>query len=96
MSANPVLTVVYGGELVPAPFPQEVFLLKRQGVQIDLDGVRTASGRCFHLLLLTACSCSNSKSSSAPICCLQVEYQGQLLPVQCAAGVCGGEARRIW
>eukprot|EP00195_Chlamydomonas_chlamydogama_P002390 CAMPEP_0202922856 /NCGR_PEP_ID=MMETSP1392-20130828/78143_1 /ASSEMBLY_ACC=CAM_ASM_000868 /TAXON_ID=225041 /ORGANISM="Chlamydomonas chlamydogama, Strain SAG 11-48b" /LENGTH=224 /DNA_ID=CAMNT_0049616509 /DNA_START=50 /DNA_END=724 /DNA_ORIENTATION=+ len=45
MSANPALVLTYAQELVPAPFPGESFLLRRTGVQLDLDGVRTPSGK---------------------------------------------------
>ena len=46
MSANPALVQTPHGEQVPAPFPGESFLLKRPGVQLDLDGVRTATHKC--------------------------------------------------
>ncbi len=40
MAANPAL-VVAAGERLPAPFPDEVFVLKRAGMQCTLDGVQT-------------------------------------------------------
>lgn len=45
MSANPALTDSGGGILVPTPFPGETVILRRPGIEIDLDGVRTGSGR---------------------------------------------------
>lgn len=33
------------GELAPAPFAHEVFVLKRPKVGFELDGVQTANGR---------------------------------------------------
>eukprot|EP00955_Chlamydomonas_euryale_P080121 363378-Chlamydomonas_euryale.AAC.32 len=45
MSANPALVQTPRGELVPAPFPGERFLLRRDGVQLDLDAVRTRTGK---------------------------------------------------
>ena len=45
MSANPALVRTGVAELVPAPFPGEMFLLRRDGVYLELDGVRTTSGK---------------------------------------------------
>lgn len=45
MAANPALVRTYQGELVPAPYPQEVFVLKRSGMQLELDGVHTSNGK---------------------------------------------------
>ncbi|EFJ42856.1 hypothetical protein VOLCADRAFT_97016 [Volvox carteri f. nagariensis] len=41
MSANPSLVRTFQGELCPAPFPNEVFVLRRDGVQCELHGVQT-------------------------------------------------------
>ncbi|GFR40704.1 hypothetical protein Agub_g1297 [Astrephomene gubernaculifera] len=41
MSANPALVQISNGELWPAPFPSEVFVLRREGVQCELHGVQT-------------------------------------------------------
>lgn len=41
MSANPALVRTFLGELCPAPFPGEVIVLRREGVQCHLDGVQT-------------------------------------------------------
>jgi hypothetical protein len=45
MAANPALVQSYGGAMVPAPFPNEAFLLVRPGCGFDIDGVRTRSGK---------------------------------------------------
>lgn len=45
MSANPALVRTGAAELVPAPFPGELFLLRRDGVYLELDAVRTTSGK---------------------------------------------------
>ncbi|GAX82994.1 hypothetical protein CEUSTIGMA_g10421.t1 [Chlamydomonas eustigma] len=44
MAANPALVQTPEG-LVPAPFPNESFLLKRDGIMLELDGVRTTNGK---------------------------------------------------
>eukprot|EP00798_Chlamydomonas_sp_ICE-L_P008155 gene8155-1408_t len=44
MSSNPAL-VECQGELFPAPFPGESFLLQREGVMGEIDGLRTANGK---------------------------------------------------
>ncbi|GIM12271.1 hypothetical protein Vretimale_15646 [Volvox reticuliferus] len=41
MSANPALVRALLGELCPAPFPNEVFVLRRDRVQCELHGVQT-------------------------------------------------------
>ncbi|PNW85493.1 hypothetical protein CHLRE_03g189100v5 [Chlamydomonas reinhardtii] len=41
MTANPALVRTFANELCPAPFPEEVFVLRRAGVQIELQGVQT-------------------------------------------------------
>ncbi|MEW5302031.1 MAG: hypothetical protein WDW36_004843 [Sanguina aurantia] len=45
MSANPSLVRAPTGELFPAPFPEEAFVLKRTGMMLELDGVQTSSKR---------------------------------------------------
>lgn len=41
MSVNPALVYTSANELCPAPFPNEVFVLRREGVQCELHGVQT-------------------------------------------------------
>uniref|UniRef100_A0A7S0RKJ1 Uncharacterized protein n=1 Tax=Chlamydomonas leiostraca TaxID=1034604 RepID=A0A7S0RKJ1_9CHLO len=55
MAANPALVNTLQNELVPAPFPEEAFVLKRTGVQFELEGVATTSGRwsCTGTLFLS-------------------------------------------
>eukprot|EP01023_Acetabularia_acetabulum_P065926 TRINITY_DN8801_c0_g1_i1.p2 TRINITY_DN8801_c0_g1~~TRINITY_DN8801_c0_g1_i1.p2 ORF type:complete len:101 (-),score=13.45 TRINITY_DN8801_c0_g1_i1:25-327(-) len=45
MSANPALVEVGSRTFVPAPFPGERILLRREGINIDLTGLRTTSGK---------------------------------------------------
>eukprot|EP01026_Neomeris_dumetosa_P031493 TRINITY_DN24970_c0_g2_i1.p1 TRINITY_DN24970_c0_g2~~TRINITY_DN24970_c0_g2_i1.p1 ORF type:complete len:215 (-),score=23.93 TRINITY_DN24970_c0_g2_i1:228-872(-) len=45
MAANPSLVEASSNEFVPAPFPGEAILLRRRGINIYLDGVRTNSGK---------------------------------------------------
>eukprot|EP01024_Parvocaulis_polyphysoides_P050418 TRINITY_DN4907_c0_g3_i1.p1 TRINITY_DN4907_c0_g3~~TRINITY_DN4907_c0_g3_i1.p1 ORF type:complete len:232 (-),score=35.73 TRINITY_DN4907_c0_g3_i1:448-1107(-) len=45
MTANPALVEVSGATFVPAPFPGERILLRREGINIDLNGVATNSGK---------------------------------------------------
>lgn len=45
MAANPALVVGLHGEVIPAPFSQELFALKRGGVNFEVDSVHTRSGK---------------------------------------------------
>ncbi|KAI8475818.1 MAG: hypothetical protein J3K34DRAFT_464442 [Monoraphidium minutum] len=45
MAANPALVQTGNGEMMPAPFPSEVFILRRPGCGFEVDGVRTRSGK---------------------------------------------------
>merc|ERR1712072_862395 len=45
MAANPPLVLGANGMLTPAPFAGEDFVLGRDGVQIEVDNVRTSSGK---------------------------------------------------
>lgn len=45
MAANPALVQAATGEMMPAPFPDEQFVLRRPGCGFEIDGVRTASGK---------------------------------------------------
>jgi len=45
MAANPPLVVGRHGELAPAPFAGEFFVLGRKGVEIQVDCVRTKNGK---------------------------------------------------
>eukprot|EP00882_Tetradesmus_deserticola_P002287 GHRQ01002441.1.p1 GENE.GHRQ01002441.1~~GHRQ01002441.1.p1 ORF type:complete len:213 (+),score=79.22 GHRQ01002441.1:234-872(+) len=45
MSANPSLVQTFNNELIPAPFANEVFVLKRPKVGFELDGVQTRNGK---------------------------------------------------
>eukprot|EP00879_Flechtneria_rotunda_P001965 GHRR01002139.1.p1 GENE.GHRR01002139.1~~GHRR01002139.1.p1 ORF type:complete len:214 (+),score=59.35 GHRR01002139.1:188-829(+) len=45
MAANPALVRTFHGELVPAPFASEVFVLRRPRVGFELDGVHTSKGK---------------------------------------------------
>lgn len=45
MAANPALVQTFQGELIPAPFANELFVLKRPKVGFELDGVQTRKGR---------------------------------------------------
>lgn len=45
MSANPALVRGPSGELFPAPFPDEAFVLRRTGMLLELDGVQTSNRR---------------------------------------------------
>jgi hypothetical protein len=45
MSANPALVQTFNNELIPAPFANEVFVLKRPKVGFELDGVQTRNGK---------------------------------------------------
>jgi hypothetical protein len=45
MAANPALVQSAGGGMVPAPFPNEAFVLHRPGCGFDIDGVRTKNGK---------------------------------------------------
>ncbi|KAF8063821.1 satP [Scenedesmus sp. PABB004] len=45
MAANPALVQAFSGELHPAPFANETFVLKRPQVGFELDAVQTASGK---------------------------------------------------
>lgn len=45
MAANPALVRTFTGELCPAPFSDELFVLKRPKVGFELDGVQTRSGK---------------------------------------------------
>ena len=46
MAANPALLWAADGALIPTPFLGEIVALRRGGVRISLDNVRTASGKC--------------------------------------------------
>lgn len=45
MAANPALIQTPMGEMMPAPFPNESFVLRRPGCGFEVDGVRTRSGK---------------------------------------------------
>jgi len=45
MSANPALVQTVTGQLVPAPFANELFVLTRPKVGFELDGVQTRNGK---------------------------------------------------
>ncbi|WIA21976.1 hypothetical protein OEZ85_004333 [Tetradesmus obliquus] len=45
MAANPALVQTFNNELIPAPFANEVFVLKRPKVGFELDGVQTRNGK---------------------------------------------------
>lgn len=45
MSANPSLVRTFTNELIPAPFPGEHFLARREGMWLELDNVATQNGR---------------------------------------------------
>lgn len=45
MSANPALIATGTGEMMPAPFPSEAFVLRRPGCGFEIDGVRTRNGK---------------------------------------------------
>lgn len=45
MAANPALVQAPTGEMLPAPFPAEAFVLRRPGCAFEIDGVRTRSGK---------------------------------------------------
>jgi hypothetical protein len=45
MAANPALVQTLNNELIPAPFANEVFVLKRPKVGFELDGVQTRNGK---------------------------------------------------
>ncbi|KAF6256827.1 hypothetical protein COO60DRAFT_1527353 [Scenedesmus sp. NREL 46B-D3] len=45
MSANPALVQTFNNELIPAPFANEVFVLKRPKVGFELNGVQTRNGK---------------------------------------------------
>ncbi|KAF5837699.1 hypothetical protein DUNSADRAFT_4008 [Dunaliella salina] len=45
MAANPALVQIAPGQLLPAPYPHESFVLKRSGVQLELDQVQTQKGK---------------------------------------------------
>ena len=44
MAANPRLSQVPGAGLLPLPYDREVLALKREGLDIRLDGVHARSG----------------------------------------------------
>ena len=44
MAANPGLQAAADGKLMPNPYAGEVIALRREAIDINLDGVRTASG----------------------------------------------------
>ena len=44
MAANPALVNTPEG-LAPAPFPGETLALARKGIEIAIDGLRTANGK---------------------------------------------------
>ena len=47
MAANPpLLRSTFGhNSLVPTPYPMEAICLSRQGILLNIDGVRNANGR---------------------------------------------------
>ena len=45
MSANPRLTQVPGAGLLPLPYDQEALTLKRECLDLSLDGLQTRSGK---------------------------------------------------
>eukprot|EP01025_Chloroclados_australasicus_P029046 TRINITY_DN2886_c0_g1_i1.p1 TRINITY_DN2886_c0_g1~~TRINITY_DN2886_c0_g1_i1.p1 ORF type:complete len:223 (+),score=33.62 TRINITY_DN2886_c0_g1_i1:102-770(+) len=45
MTANPALVETLARDTIPAPFPGESILLQRKGINIDINGVRTSSGK---------------------------------------------------
>jgi hypothetical protein len=45
MSANPALVRLHDNDLIPAPFASEMFALRRDGVELSLDALETASGK---------------------------------------------------
>jgi hypothetical protein len=46
MSANPALVQTPStGEMMPAPFANESFVLRRPGCGFEVDGVRTKNGK---------------------------------------------------
>lgn len=45
MTANPALVQTFQGELIPAPFANELFVLRRPKVGFELDGVQTRNGK---------------------------------------------------
>jgi hypothetical protein len=45
MAANPALVQTATGELIPAPFAAELFVLRRPKVGFELDGVQTRTGK---------------------------------------------------
>jgi hypothetical protein len=45
MAANPALVQTPEGQLIPAPFANELFVLRRPRVGFELDGVQTRSGK---------------------------------------------------
>lgn len=44
MAANPALVRTATGEMMPAPFANEAFILRRPGCGFEIDGVRTRKG----------------------------------------------------
>lgn len=45
MAANPALVQTITGEMMPAPFANEAFVLRRPGCGFEIDGVRTRKGK---------------------------------------------------
>ena len=45
MAANPALVQTGNGEMMPAPYPNEAFVLRRPGCGFEIDNVRTRSGK---------------------------------------------------
>merc|ERR1712216_718346 len=45
MAANPPLVMGMNGCLTPAPFAGEYFILGRDGIKLEMDNVRTRTGK---------------------------------------------------
>lgn len=83
MTANPALVQTYTGELVPAPFANELFVLKRPKVGFELDGVQTRTGK--YVLLKMEDTYHNIKTCAATnLTFMHVAFcAGGLRPVLC-------------
>ena len=45
MAANPALSSATQGAQLPALYTQEVIALQREGIDLNIDGLRTSNGR---------------------------------------------------
>lgn len=68
MAANPALVQTFSSELVPAPFANELFALRRPKVGFELDGVQTRSGKCVRAQLGPRRTAARSRGGASGSC----------------------------